>query len=271
MKKLTALLLVVAMLCVFAVLPAMAAETAQIAVSNAEGKTGETVTLEVSIKNNPGIVSGKVTLEYDAAALELVEMEAVKFALVNPETGMANYFGATAMTGDGVLFTATFKVLADHGEVEVKAVVSGMRDTNDELMTVEAAVGTITVECNHVWGEWTETKPATHTEKGLKTRTCLICGATQEEEIPANADDHTWSDWQVDEDHHWHKCTVCGEIADKAAHEFGDDNTCDVCGYTKTDDPIAPTGDVEQVVLLAVFAIMAMAGTAAIITKRKFF
>lgn len=35
----------------------------------------------------------------------------------------------------------------------------------------------------HVWGEGTVTKPATETEKGQKTFTC-VCGATKTEEIP---------------------------------------------------------------------------------------
>lgn len=176
MKKLIALLFVVAMLSVLVVVPAMAAtETPTIAISNAAAQAGETATLEVSIKNNPGIVSGKVELAYDESALELVEMTAVNFKEVNAATGMANYYGASALKGDVVLFTATFKVLVD-GDHEVSATVSGMRNLNDELIGAEVEAGSINDVCAHVWGPYKVTRKATCSKAGLKVKTCTLCG-----------------------------------------------------------------------------------------------
>ena len=49
------------------------------------------------------------------------------------------------------------------------------------------------------------------------------------------------TEWKSDADNHWHICSVdgCGAIIEgsKAAHSYGDDNVCDICGYTK---PVTP-------------------------------
>ena len=38
----------------------------------------------------------------------------------------------------------------------------------------------------HTFGEWTVTKEATETEKGLKERTCSVCGYKETEDIPVS-------------------------------------------------------------------------------------
>ena len=47
--------------------------------------------------------------------------------------------------------------------------------------------------------------------------------------------------WLSDAENHWKICD-CGEIVDKAVHDCGDDDVCDVCGYTKQteDNPTEP-------------------------------
>ena len=42
--------------------------------------------------------------------------------------------------------------------------------------------------------------------------------------------------WTTDEEYHWHKCSDCDAIKDKAAHIFdGDDDAfCNVCGYERS-------------------------------------
>ncbi len=49
----------------------------------------------------------------------------------------------------------------------------------------------------------------------------------------SNIHEHTFSDsWTWDSSSHWHAST-CGHdvVSDKAPHNYGDDNVCDVCGY----------------------------------------
>ena len=228
MKKLIALLFVVAMLSVLVVMPAMAAnETPTIAISNAAAQAGETATLEVSIKNNPGIVSGKVELVYDETALQLVEMTAVNFKEVNAATGMANYYGASALKGDVVLFTATFKVLVD-GDHEVSAIVSGMRNTNDELIGAEVEAGNINDVCAHVWGAYKVTRKATCAKAGLKVRTCTLCGETKTATIAKLA--HTIEIRDA-------KAATCTEAG------YTGDEYCTACGkLVKAGTEIAATG-----------------------------
>jgi len=231
MKKLIALLFVVAMLSVLVVMPAMAAsETPIIVISNAAAGAGETATLNVSIKNNPGIVSGKVELVYDETALELVELTAVNFKEVNAATGMANYYGATALKGDVVLFTATFKVLVA-GEHEVSATVSGMRNLNDELIEAEVEAGGIDDECAHVWGSWKTTRKATCTQSGKKVRACTKCGEQQTKYTAKLA--HTIEVRNA-------KAATCTEAG------YTGDEYCTVCNkLVKTGEEIAATGHVN--------------------------
>ena len=104
----------------------------------------------------------------------------------------------------------------------------------------------------HNWGvEGEITTPATHTETGIRTYTCLNCGATKTESIPANASAHEFSTaWTSDANYHWHQAT-CGHdvISGSASHTFGETVTvvtpatctaagagtqaCTVCGYAK--------------------------------------
>lgn len=53
--------------------------------------------------------------------------------------------------------------------------------------------------------------------------------------IPASG--HQWSDTYLaehaDAEKHYHVCEICGEKDEGQAHTYGDDQTCDVCGYLR--------------------------------------
>ena len=65
---------------------------------------------------------------------------------------------------------------------------------------------------------------------------CDTCGYTKPVEHQ-----HQWSgDWTTDGSYHWHECTVDGcTVTDNSQkggygeHNYGEDNVCDTCGYTK--------------------------------------
>ena len=122
----------------------------------------------------------------------------------------------------------------------------------------------------HEYSDWRVTKEVNCGVDGERTRTCICCGATETEVIPATGE-HTWSEWQYNDDEHWHTCLVCGQVKDHGPHEFRGDDTCDICGFVRNSDPPAPTGSFDPKILLAVLAVLAMAGAAVIITKRKTF
>ena len=102
---------------------------------------------------------------------------------------------------------------------------------------------------NHTFGDWTETKPATTTEEGLKERTCSVCEYTQEETIPVHTHDVHDKAWKYDDTNHWQECS-CGEKLNVANHAYGKwrvtkpateteegskARDCTVCDYVQTE------------------------------------
>lgn len=51
-------------------------------------------------------------------------------------------------------------------------------------------------DCEHEYGEWSVTKAATCSEKGVKTRVCSKCEYIDAEEIAATGE-HTYGEWQI--------------------------------------------------------------------------
>ena len=108
----------------------------------------------------------------------------------------------------------------------------------------------------HAFGEWTVTTPATCTEDGVKSRTC-VCGATETRSIDATG--HSFGEWTVTtpatctaDGVETHSC-ACGETETRAipatGHSFGEwtvttpatctvdgteTRTCSACGETET-------------------------------------
>ena len=81
---------------------------------------------------------------------------------------------------------------------------------------------------------------------------CSRCGGTfaaedgevaySEKDIVLGKTDHTYvaTEWEFDGRNHWHECSACGPTIDgsSAAHTYGEDGACTVCGYL-------PAGDIE--------------------------
>ncbi|MBR4955502.1 MAG: S-layer homology domain-containing protein, partial [Clostridia bacterium] len=100
----------------------------------------------------------------------------------------------------------------------------------------------IVTRADHVWGDWYEATPATEDDNGLERRDCQHCDAYETRLIPALGHTHAYGAWQYDETNHWHEC-VCGDKIDVAAHYYGDDNICDICGHNKAPaGPVFPAG-----------------------------
>lgn len=119
----------------------------------------------------------------------------------------------------------------------------------------------------HVCSCGTEIDAAPHTpDRAEATETepikCSVCGY-----VITPALGHTThtpeENWRNDETNHWHKCTGCSEILDKATHTYGDwtvtkqptatesgekERTCSVCGY-KQIETVPMTGESEKVAI----------------------
>ncbi len=73
----------------------------------------------------------------------------------------------------------------------------------------------------HTYGDWAVTTAATHTEAGVKTRACTVCGQEQTQALPASANAHTWGEGEV---------TTAPTCTSKGVKTY----TCE-CGDTKTE------------------------------------
>ncbi|MBQ6849376.1 MAG: hypothetical protein IJN76_04900 [Clostridia bacterium] len=249
-------------------------------VDKAAACSGETVTLTVSIKDNPGLVAWRIYVAYDEAAVTLTEQKAgdvfpAGATTFGPLKSPANAMFTDAIhpdvEGDGSMAIFTFKVNEGYtGNVNFDVYVV------DEMDFYDAAWGEFTVKCEdasltagHSYDnacdatcngcgatrevaahpyEGNVTKPADCGNAGEKTYTCPICGDNYKEAIPATGA-HTYAN-ACDAD-----CDVCGAKREAAAHQYegvvtkpadcGNAGvktyTCSVCGDSYTEE-IPATG-----------------------------
>ena len=129
---------------------AFAADTAEIKVaSKSDAVVGESVELDVSISGNTGFAAANLELVYDNSALELTKVESgVLGGYFETNDNYISIANAENITDDGVMFTATFKVLAaGTSSVSVKlGGVSGgaFADVDENSVDVSFTSGTVT-------------------------------------------------------------------------------------------------------------------------------
>ena len=161
MKKIISIVLAVALIFALAV-TAMAAEIAEAPVSADSVTAGKTVTVPVRITGNRGFTNFGIALDYDREQLELLSIQTATGetpylcgAVAAGNTQWAGADGKTygyvtaaledAVTEDGILFTATFRVSGDFsGTAAVQPVVQYMR-SNKRLLSVFDAIPVTTV------------------------------------------------------------------------------------------------------------------------------
>ena len=117
------------------------------AVSTAYARPGQTVTVDISVADNPGIKTASLNLAYDSSKLELAPDGAVVAV-----AGTAQYYdnqsgsvgiswiaggGSDLFAGDGKLFTVTFK--AKEGFLQGSAPLTLTGSATDMFETLEAA------------------------------------------------------------------------------------------------------------------------------------
>ena len=153
MKKIISIILAAVLVFALAV-TAMAAEMAACTVSadSVQSSAGKTVTVPIRISGNRGFTNFGIALDYDREKLELVSIQTAGEApylcgaaaaanpqWTSPEEGTYGYVTAAleeAVTEDGVLFTATFRLSEDFsGTAAVRPVVRYMR-SNQRLLSV---------------------------------------------------------------------------------------------------------------------------------------
>ena len=158
MRKLTAFLLFAAML-VGAIFPvSVDAQSASptFALSDAEGRVGDLITVALSLQNNPGIISLKLAVAYDEDVLALTSLETkdfqdVSFGPLTSNPVAVNWIDATHpnSTANGTVAVLTFRILATDPQGETAITLSydaeDVFDENYQNVTFATSAGTVTV------------------------------------------------------------------------------------------------------------------------------
>ena len=284
MKKTLSILLALALVLSMGVMTVFAATTDGKVVLTADksaAKVGDVITFTVTATpdSTKGLGALDFNVKYNPAKFELVDSSnANYFQLSSFNTDVAGnlQYSATsldAVTAAGTVVTFQLKVLATNGAVDLIVTSYGLgdEDTSDATASAIANAGTstaVTLACDHVYGGWVVTTPATCTAAGEETRACTACGATETRSTELAA--HTPSAWEVvtpatctEAGLEVQKCTECGTELDSRAitalgHEIADDAwtvetpatctepglkkaVCAVCGV-EVEEVIAPLG-----------------------------
>jgi len=183
--RITALLVLLAVMLLAAPLQTMAVETVN---------PGDSVTATINWSSSTPIITAEVGYTL-SSGLTWVSTKATGLSTMAP--GAKKAVGLD-MSGEGVTsgsFTVTAKVNDDAtGEQSIVfSSISGAPDT-ERILTI-AAGKTVTYSVktdDEIWGEWVVTKEATHDEEGSKKRTSNL-GNEQTEVIPKT--ECVWGDW----------------------------------------------------------------------------
>ncbi len=136
-----------------------AADEPAFVASNATGKPGDTVEVTVSAQNNPGIVSLKVLVDYDAEVLQLVSAaKGTDFSDTSFGPTTKNPFNMLwdqshsyeNITTNGVIATLTFKILdtaaAGKSDIVLTYDPNDVYDVNMDNVPFATVAGSVTVE-----------------------------------------------------------------------------------------------------------------------------
>ncbi len=244
---------------------AFAADNATISLSNVSAMPEETVTIEVEMKNNPGIMGMAFSIAYDNDAFEYVKYENGWLSGMtvkdHPDKGhvIFVYVASSDKTNNGNMLSVSFKIkqkaapgkhtitLANNNfEKYGTKLHNSFSNSKQEFIVPSIKSGSIKVgetciNAGHKYGEWNITKQANCTETGLKNHTCVrdesICieeGRYEEVEIPITHDFE--KEWTVDEVATPEKdgvmtrhCTKCEATTDRVVFTYDE-----VVGETPT-------------------------------------
>lgn len=131
-----------------------AGEEAAVCVSSAQAKAGDTVTLELTLENNPGVAAVSVYLDYDAAKLRPISYEISREAnrsfmisLANESAGSVMMVALKDVDYSGVIAELEFEVLSGAaGEAEVFVTGADLANFNDEVVPCRSEGGVVSIE-----------------------------------------------------------------------------------------------------------------------------
>ena len=258
MKKIViSLMLAVLVLstCLFSV---SAAGTGSLSATSASGYRGDTVTVNVNLSNNPGLITMKFQVSY-SSNLTLLSVSNSNLlggwtipapTIQSPYTvRWSDSLATVNNTANGKLVTLTFKINDDAkiGTETVSITFNESRDATGGRNTFNSTSASITIKCRHEYGNWTkldnnqhgktcsicndvqkeshdwdkgtETKTPSCKEEGEKTYSCSVCNGTKTETLE-KTNNHNYGDWvNTDSSNHTHTCSICLK-EESVAHDW---------------------------------------------------
>lgn len=277
-KKIIAALLCI-ILCISFCPAVLAAESNPvITLSSKSVMPGDSVTVDIDISNNPGIMAMAFCVTYDN---DTFEFTGYTNGIISGPTYKNHenkghiafvYVGNNDKTTNGNLLSVTFtvKATAKPGKHTITLANSNrdkygyklhnsFSNSKEQFIvpTVKAGIITVGETCEnagHKYGEWNIISEAGCTATGLKQRSCQRCQTIDEVVIPITHDFE--SDWTVDkaatptEDGIMSRhCTKCDEVTDKITfsyEEIGGDNTDDTSSGEASGDVSDNSSDSEN-------------------------
>ena len=130
-------------------------------IDSVEAKAGDTVTLNVSIKDNPGLAAGKYEVDYDSNVMKVIDNGYDKGDLIADEAmvfvgntkqypNIVVWTGSQDILGDGVVMTMTVKIAdnAKAGEYPITILSDTLEMINakQEKMLPDIEAGKITIK-----------------------------------------------------------------------------------------------------------------------------
>lgn len=250
-------------LCITFVLPVLtvcaATQNPTITLDNKSIMPGEKATINVKIKNNPGIMGMAFCVEYDKSALEydasaegfISDSKIVNHADQGYLSVVSVAGEAMDMTDDGVIIAVTFKAKDDapagkyiinlancYPDKYGNQLNNSFSNSKGKYVVPTVVSGSITVggNCkngNHEFGAWQIKREASCTENGYKERTCKNCTFVDKEDIPITHDYDT--EWTVDKvatpesdgtmSRHCKKCNAVTDVITFTYKEVNDNNS----------------------------------------------
>lgn len=160
MKKtsqfLTILIAVMLLISTLAVLPVSAASSVTYTASSVSGKTGDTVTVNVSVSGGSNLWGCRLSLLYDSSKLQYVSSSqgalysagSIMHNSANSEITFAGQVNTSKISGGGVIYSVKFKILATSGSTTVTMKASGSGnniDSNGQELAFSTKNGTVSV------------------------------------------------------------------------------------------------------------------------------
>lgn len=237
MKKVIPILLCLLLISLLVFTASAEGSSVAITPSKTTLERGDTFTIVANLSNTDEVNTGGVALSYDETVFELTggscDIEGVLFGQIGVSEKAGAFMLSTSKVLTGKIFTFNFKVKdnAVFGEYKIETTASiGV----GQGTAISATGTTITVACEHTYGDWTKVDDNQHER---------ICSKCQNPQI----EDHDWNDGvpnpgpgcempgNID-----YTCLFCGattkEAVDPIGHKY--DNDCDTtcnnnCGTTR--------------------------------------